>query len=123
MSGQLVVDHMPWLMSAVTIYMTILAGDKRPAAWLVGLANQLLWLVWIIATATWGFIPLNAALWVVYARNYAKWRAQAVPSVGLHDVFLPPGDLEKVAFENGLVRRAGETDDDFRVRILSMGRN
>jgi hypothetical protein len=66
---------MPWVMSAITIWMTLLAGNKHPQAWLVGLGNQFLWLIWIIATANWGFLPLNVALWIVYGRNHWKWRA------------------------------------------------
>lgn len=66
--------YMPWLMSAITIYMTVLAGNKNRHAWLIGLFNQALWLVWILATKNYGFLPMNAALWVVYARNHWKWR-------------------------------------------------
>ena len=29
---------------------------------------------WIISTASWGLLPMNAALWIVYARNHMKWR-------------------------------------------------
>ena len=68
-----IADYLPWLLSAITIWMTLLAGTLHKSAWLVGLGNQALWLVWIIATATWGLIPLNIALWVVYGRNHLKW--------------------------------------------------
>jgi hypothetical protein len=66
--------YLPWLLSCITIYMTLLAGNMHPRAWLVGLVGQALWLVWILVTQTWGLIPLNVALWVVYARNHLKWR-------------------------------------------------
>lgn len=65
--------YLPWLLSAITIYMTVLAGNKARKAWLFGIANQALWLVWILATASYGLLPMNAALWVVYARNHLKW--------------------------------------------------
>lgn len=65
--------YLPWLLSAITIWMTLLAGNKHPKAWLVGLANQALWLVWISATANWGLLPMNIALWIVYGRNHLKW--------------------------------------------------
>lgn len=68
-----VVALLPWLLSAVTIWMTLLAGNKHPKAWAIGLGNQALWLVWIIASASWGLIPMNLALWAVYARNHLKW--------------------------------------------------
>lgn len=66
---------MPWLMSAITIWMTVLAGNKHRLAWAVGLFNQALWLTWIVGTASWGFLPMNLALWLVYARNHLKWKA------------------------------------------------
>jgi hypothetical protein len=69
--------YLPWLLSAITIYMTVLAGNKSRNAWLFGLVNQALWLVWIIVTASWGLLPMNAALWVVYSRNHLKWRKAA----------------------------------------------
>ncbi|MBR1150116.1 hypothetical protein [Bradyrhizobium sp. JYMT SZCCT0428] len=65
--------YLPWLLSAITIWMTLLAGNLHRNAWLVGLGNQLLWLIWIVVTGTWGLIPLNVALWIVYGRNHLKW--------------------------------------------------
>lgn len=70
---ELIRTYMPWVMSAVTIWMTLLAGNKHKSAWLVGIGNQALWLTWIITVHAWGLIPMNIALWVVYARNHLKW--------------------------------------------------
>lgn len=67
-------DYLPWLLSALTIYMTLLAGNRHPMAWAVGLLNQLLWLVWIVSASAWGLLPMNIALLVLYARNHLKWR-------------------------------------------------
>lgn len=64
---------LPWFLSCLTIWMTLLAGNHHPRAWLLGLLNQALWLVWILATHTWGLLPLNGVLWVVYVRNHRKW--------------------------------------------------
>lgn len=64
----------PWFMSAVTIWMTVMAGNKHPSAWLIGLCNQALWLAWIVTSESWGLIPMNIALWIVYARNHMKWK-------------------------------------------------
>ena len=66
-------DYLPWLLSAITIYMTILAGNKSRNAWLFGLLNQALWLLWILTTGAYGLLPMNAALWLLYARNHLKW--------------------------------------------------
>lgn len=69
----MIAAYLPWLLSALTIYMTVLAGNRTRWAWAVGLLNQALGLVWIGATGTWGLLPMNAALWLVYARNHWKW--------------------------------------------------
>jgi hypothetical protein len=66
-------DYLPWLLSAITIWMNVLAGNKHKSAWAVGLVNQALWLVWIISTGTWGLLPMNFALWIVYGRNHWRW--------------------------------------------------
>jgi len=50
-----------------------MAGNKHPQAWLIGLGNQLLWLVWIYVVGAWGLLPMNIALWFVYGRNHLKW--------------------------------------------------
>lgn len=77
----MIAQYLPFLLSAVTIWMTLMAGNKHPKAWAVGLVNQALWLVWIVATAAWGLLPMNIALWVVYARNHFKWGESASPDV------------------------------------------
>lgn len=70
-----IAQHLPWILSAITIWMTLLAGNKHPKAWAVGLFNQALWLIWILSSETWGMLPMNIALWVVYMRNHLKWGA------------------------------------------------
>jgi hypothetical protein len=69
------VSYLPWLLSAITIWMTVLAGNKHPSAWLIGLVNQFLWLVWIVLAGAYGLLPMNIALWIVYGRNHLKWNA------------------------------------------------
>lgn len=65
---------MDWLLSAFTIGQAILAGNKHPLAWLVGLVGQALWLLWIVLTGHYGLLPLTLFLVAVYARNHWKWR-------------------------------------------------
>lgn len=67
------VTYLPLLLSAITIWMTVLAGNRTRWAWAVGLVNQSLWLLWICASGTWGLLPMNLALWIVYGRNHLKW--------------------------------------------------
>lgn len=70
----MIATYLPWLLSAITIYMTYLAGNKNKWAWLIGLVSQELWLVWIWSVAAWGLVPMNLALQIIYFRNFRKWR-------------------------------------------------
>jgi len=69
-----IIKHLPYILSGITIYQMLLAGNKKRRAWLYGLVNQFLWLIWIILSSTWGLLPMNIALWIVYGRNYLKWK-------------------------------------------------
>lgn len=80
---------MPYIMSAIAIYMNVLAGSKRKHAWAVGLGNQMLWLIWIVITGNWGFIFMNLALWIVYLRNHVKWQEEVIDSAYYEEDELP----------------------------------
>lgn len=64
----------PYILSAITLYNMFLAGNKSKHTWIVGLFNQLLWLIWIVVSANWGLLPMNIGLWVIYTRNHLKWK-------------------------------------------------
>ena len=70
----LITTYLPYLLSAITAYTMLLAGNKKAGAWLVGLLNQALWLTWIIVSGTWGLLPMTGVMIVVYIRNYVKWK-------------------------------------------------
>jgi hypothetical protein len=79
-----IITYLPWLLSAITIWMTLLAGNKTRWAWLIGLCNQVLWAAWIITSESWGLAPMCLALTVVYARNHIRWNVkepQALPGL------------------------------------------
>jgi hypothetical protein len=69
----LILNYLPYLLSALTIWMTLWAGNMDRRAWTVGLYSQALWLVWIIAADAWGFLILTVFLAALYLRNYRKW--------------------------------------------------
>lgn len=77
----LVVVYLPYVLSAISVFQIILAGDKSPRAWAVGLVNQVFWLVWILTSQTYGLLPMNLAIWVVYTRNHLKWKHDAAVSL------------------------------------------
>lgn len=68
------IQYMTWFMSAVTITSVWFTGNKDVRGWYLGLFSQSLWVVYIIVTHTWGFIPTTAFLTIIQFRNARKWR-------------------------------------------------
>ena len=73
---------LPWLMSAMTIAVMWLAGNKSPWAWRLSLLNQVAWAIWIVGTQTWGLVPLNVAMVIVGVRNLRRWARRSEPKRG-----------------------------------------
>lgn len=71
---EIIIEYLPYVLSAITIYMFVLAGNKSKNAWIIGLFNQFMWVIWILLSSTWGLLPMNIALWFVYIRNNIKWK-------------------------------------------------
>lgn len=71
---QLTILYLPWLLSAVTLWMTYLQGEKNILSWVVGLVGQLGWFILTFVTGLYGLLPLNIGLTVLYYRNYVKWK-------------------------------------------------
>lgn len=78
---EIALKYIPWIISASTIVAVIIQGNMHPKAWLITIANQSLWLLWIVLSQEWGFLPLNAAMWVVAIRNHIKWTRLAAREV------------------------------------------
>ena len=70
---ELFIIHGPWIISCITVTLIILQGNKYKYAWLLTLINQAFWLTWIMTSKTYGFLPLNIAMWIVCTRNHIKW--------------------------------------------------
>lgn len=66
----------PLALSANTIAVMWLAGNKSALGWALGLIGQALWLVFIVVFEAWGLLPLSVALTVVYGRNLRRWRQE-----------------------------------------------
>ena len=58
-----------WILSAGTLLVMWLAGEKRTSAWVLGLVVQVLWTVWALMIEAYGLLPVTLGLFVVYARN------------------------------------------------------
>lgn len=51
-----------------------LSGSMRKSGWAVGVAAQVLWIIFAITYEAWGFIVTALAYGTVYARNWWRWR-------------------------------------------------
>jgi hypothetical protein len=69
----------PLALSANTLTVMWLAGDKKVLAWWLALGGQVGWFLFIFVFAAWGLLPLAIGLTFVYSRNLWRWR-QAVPA-------------------------------------------
>lgn len=72
-----------WSLTAVGIVGLWAAGSKRSWGWLVGLAAQVLWVAYAVATRQYGFLASALAYGVVYARNFKSWHKGVVSVVSV----------------------------------------
>lgn len=70
----LITEYLPYGLSCITLWFNWLAGSRSRWTWVIALVGQMLWLEWIVASHSWGFLPMNLSLWAVYLRNHIKWR-------------------------------------------------
>jgi hypothetical protein len=111
---------LPVALSANTIVVMWLAGNKKALAWVLGLIGQAGWLLFVIVFEAWGLMPLVVALSFVYGRNLWRWThesrlhvgdrgSQVIDSNGLPDGYVPPSAT--LAPEKA-TRHSSETDWD-----------
>lgn len=65
-----------FVLAAVGIAGIYLAGRKSKWGWGLGLAAQVLWLVFALTTAQYGFILTAVAYGAVYAKNLWQWHRE-----------------------------------------------
>ena len=65
-----------WVLSAGTLVVMWLAGDKRTSAWVLGLIVQVLWTAWALMIEAYGLLPVTLGLFLVYGRNlWLSWHS------------------------------------------------
>ena len=63
--------------SAGTLTHLWFVGRKVWWAWLIGLANQVVWAVFIVVFDAWGLLPLLVGMVVVMSTNAVQWHREA----------------------------------------------
>lgn len=66
----------PLLLSANTLTLTWLVGNRRTSGWVLGCIGQVMWFVFIFTWQVWGLLPLAIGLTIVYGRNLIRWRRE-----------------------------------------------
>lgn len=69
-----------FVLAAVGIAGIYLAGRKSKWGWGLGLAAQVLWLVFAVVTAQYGFILTAVAYGAVYGKNLWQWHREDSPT-------------------------------------------
>lgn len=65
-----------WLLTAIGLLGIWLQGDKNKRGWLIGIAAQVLWIAYGVATEQYGFIVSACVYGFFYGRNYLRWRKE-----------------------------------------------
>ncbi|THV25994.1 nicotinamide mononucleotide transporter [Glycomyces paridis] len=74
--GEVLRQAIPLLLSANTLTLTWLVGNRKTSGWVLGCIGQALWFVFIFTWQVWGLLPLAIGLTIVYARNLIRWRRE-----------------------------------------------
>jgi hypothetical protein len=64
---------MAWILSFTSATMLWLMGNKSKWGPRVGIANQILWLIYAIHIQQWGLIPGVILYAIVHIRNMIEW--------------------------------------------------
>ena len=62
-----------WVLSGTSAVMLWAMGNRWPWAPAIGLGNQVLWIVYVVATRQWGLLPGVLLYTAIHGRNLAKW--------------------------------------------------
>lgn len=66
--------YLTWIITVVTIYYVWAIGELKLHGWLMAILTQLLWLIYIYATKSWGLIPISIVLGWLAFKNYNIWK-------------------------------------------------
>lgn len=72
----LVFAVIPWVLSVNTVALTFLVGRKSTLGWVLGVAGQAIWALYILTRAEWGLTPMWIGLTAAYTWNLIKWRRE-----------------------------------------------
>lgn len=69
----MIMEIMPWVLSAMSAIMLWSMGDKKKWGPGFGLLNQAVWIVYVLMTDQWGLMPGVLVYTFIHARNLYVW--------------------------------------------------
>jgi len=63
-----------WVISGTSGIMLWVMGNKSIWGPRIGIANQILWIVYAVGTEQWGLLPGIAIYTAIHARNLLRWK-------------------------------------------------
>jgi nicotinamide riboside transporter PnuC len=67
---------MDYIISIISVLVLWLTGNKSVWGMRLGLANQVLWFIYVIVTKQYGLLIGVIAFTIVYIRNLIKWEKE-----------------------------------------------
>jgi len=71
-------SYWSWLLALIGVTGIFLVGKKKNWAWLVLCCNELIWIVYALATKQYGFIVMATAYTIVYLKSYKEWKKESL---------------------------------------------
>jgi hypothetical protein len=106
---------MAWILSAMSIAMLWMMGNKSKYGPILGLVNQVAWVWYAVSLEQWGLLPGVAGFTIVHIRNLYKWskadKDEAKDGGGYIDEFF--GDRDVITSEQGVyLKPVGKAEDN-----------
>ena len=67
---------MAWILSATSATMLWQMGNKSKWGPRIGVANQMLWIIYAIWTKQWGLLPGVILYTLIHIRNVVRWEGE-----------------------------------------------
>lgn len=72
----MIIPALELLISIITIIQMYMLSRHMMYGLYVGLASQVLWIMFIVTTKSWGLLPLNVVLWWVFISGIIEWKQE-----------------------------------------------
>lgn len=83
-------NYFDWVVSLTTLCCMELMIRQKWYAWIAGLLNQFIWLVFIISNDKYGLLPLNILMFIQNTRGLLNWSRIRRNAAQCNESHVPP---------------------------------